>query len=362
MKKKIWIVVASVLLIVTAFFAFRHLSLPNYEAPFQAEDVKSVTITKNWEYRIIENSDEISSLVSKLNKIKIHSDFQVNKDQIPTGNDGYSLHFELVDGRQLDYSASTTTGFRVKFVDESGNVYITGNFRVENIWNPSVEPDCPPIPANFYAIYYQGKVHEGEATFTQVPESARLVGAVTGITYCTDSEFECYRGKTGDNVYVWEENGTTKLGVEIQQDVWPETHAAVIDIVHSEELPGDVIPNAWGVALSADNVTAKGLTIVCHQTGGENAAELHTGTYYVLQKLDNKTWVDAEYLPQEYDVAWTQEALMIEKESTTIWDVNWEWLYGELPAGEYRIGKEITNFRGAGDYDEEMVYAEFIIR
>ena len=108
-------------------------------------------------------------------------------------------------------------------------------------------------------------------------------------------------------------------------------------------------------------VIAKGLSIVCHQSGGENVAQLHTGTYYVLQKLENEDWVDVEYLPQEYDVGWTMEALKIEKESITVWDVNWEWLYGELPAGEYRIGKEITNFRATGDYDKEMCYAEFVI-
>ena len=68
-----------------------------------------------------------------------------------------------------------------------------------------------------------------------------------------------------------------------------------------------------------------------------------------------------EFAPQKYDIAWTMEAWMIPKEDTISWDVNWEWLYGKLPAGEYRIGKEIMNFRGTGDYDVEMVYAEFVI-
>ena len=104
------------------------------------------------------------------------------------------------------------------------------------------------------------------------------------------------------------------------------------------------------------------MTIVCHQTGGENVFELHTGTYYVLQKLENENWVDVESLPQEHPVGWTEEAWIIEKESTTFWKVDWEWLYGELPAGEYRIGKVITNFRATGDYDEEMLYADFVIR
>ena len=120
--------------------------------------------------------------------------------------------------------------------------------------------------------------------------------------------------------------------------------------------------NEWGIALEVENVTASGLTIVCNHSGGENVAELSTGSYYVVQKFEKAGWVDVEYLPQEYDVVWTLEAWIIQQESTTKWDVNWEWLYGKLSAGEYRIGKEIMNFRGTGDYDTEMVYAGFVIK
>lgn len=121
------------------------------------------------------------------------------------------------------------------------------------------------------------------------------------------------------------------------------------------------IPNQWGVVLEVDNVTAKGLTIVCNHSGGEGVAELDTGSFYVIQKYEKAGWVDVEYLSHEYDIAWTSEAWIIQKEGTTQWDVNWEWLYGELSAGKYRIGKEIMNFRDTGNYDTEMVYAEFII-
>ena len=362
MKKKLWIIFASVLLVVTAFFVCHHLSLPNYEVLFNAEDVKSVRLTKDWEYRIIEDHNEIGNLISKLNKIKIVSDFRESPvNQIPLGGDGYSLHIELVDGRQLDYNITSTTGFGMKFVDENANAYRIRNFKIGSIWNPKVEPDCPPIPANFYAIYYQGKVCEGTATVTQVPKDAQLVGTVTGITYIPDHELECSWGKTGDQVFVWEENGTTKLGVEIQQDVWPDPQAFVIDVSYRGEPIGDAALNRWGIKLSADSVTPKGLTIVCFQSGGENVAQLQTGSYYVLQKLENESWVDVEHLPQEHPVGWTMEAWEIQKESTTFWEVGWEWLYGELPAGEYRIGKEIINFRGTGDYDKEICYADFVI-
>lgn len=130
----------------------------------------------------------------------------------------------------------------------------------------------------------------------------------------------------------------------------------------TENKISDAKPNQWGITLKAENVTSKGMTIVCTHSGGENTAELYTGSYYVIQKSGKSGWMDVEYLPQEYELAWTSEAWIINKEDTTQWDVDWEWLYGELSAGKYRIGKEIMNSRGSGDFDTEMVYAEFIIK
>ena len=124
----------------------------------------------------------------------------------------------------------------------------------------------------------------------------------------------------------------------------------------------DPTPNSWGVTLEAENISPEGLTIVCKQSGGEEVSELFTGSYYVLQRSEDSEWADVEFLPQEYDVTWTSEAWIIQKEGTTQWDVNWGWLYGELSAGEYRIGIEIRNIRGTGDFDEEMVYAGFVIQ
>ena len=41
-------------------------------------------------------------------------------------------------------------------------------------------------------------------------------------------------------------------------------------------------PNKWGIVLKADNVTANGLTIVCNHSGGENVANLLTGSYFII--------------------------------------------------------------------------------
>lgn len=117
----------------------------------------------------------------------------------------------------------------------------------------------------------------------------------------------------------------------------------------------------WGITLEATEVTAKGMTLVCHQQGGENIVELNTGSFYSLQRKDKKDWVDVELLSQENEVVWDTLAWLIKLNDDTEWEISWAWLYGELPAGEYRIVKSITNFRGAGDYDEQLHYAEFSI-
>ena len=121
-------------------------------------------------------------------------------------------------------------------------------------------------------------------------------------------------------------------------------------------------PNQWGVLLQVENATSKGVTLVCSHTGGENVSELSTGSFFILQKEDNGTWADVDYASQEGDIAWTMEGWLIPTEGTISWDISWEWLYGELSAGRYRIGKEIMNFRGPGDSDTEMVYTEFTLK
>ena len=121
------------------------------------------------------------------------------------------------------------------------------------------------------------------------------------------------------------------------------------------------VPNKWGITLEAENVSSSGLTLVCRQSGGENVAELSTGSYFAIQKRDGAEWIDVEYAPQAHDIAWTLEAWIIPAENEVSWDVNWAWLYGELNPGEYRIGKDITNFKGPGVTENETVYAAFTI-
>ena len=117
----------------------------------------------------------------------------------------------------------------------------------------------------------------------------------------------------------------------------------------------------WGIQMTVENVTPSGLTLVCNQTGGENIVELNTSSFYNVQVLKDGNYVDVNYILEPNDIAWTSEAYIVALNDTTTWDINWETLYGKLPVGQYRIAKEIINFKGVGQNDEAYIFVDFEI-
>ena len=123
----------------------------------------------------------------------------------------------------------------------------------------------------------------------------------------------------------------------------------------------DETTDTWGVQLTESKVTSTGMTLVSKQSGGEVTGDLQTGSYYLLEKQINEEWVAVETLSSENEIAWDDMAWIIPKDDNVEWELNWEWLYGELDEGNYRIGKEIMDFKNTGDYDTEIYYANFEI-
>ena len=117
----------------------------------------------------------------------------------------------------------------------------------------------------------------------------------------------------------------------------------------------------WGVTLTAENVTPTSLTIKCTQSGGEPTGELHTGSWYILENWTQENgWMEMPYII-DGEIGWEDVAWVVPMNDTCKWEINWEWLYGKLPDGKYRIGKEITDFRATGDYDNTVYFVEFEI-
>jgi len=122
-----------------------------------------------------------------------------------------------------------------------------------------------------------------------------------------------------------------------------------------------VTEETWGISLTAENITPTGATIKCMQSGGEPTGELRTGSWYIVENWTSENgWKEMPYMIQG-NIAWTAEAWMIPADNKVEWEVNWGWLYGELPSGKYRIGKEIMDFRASGDFDEAICFVEFYI-
>ncbi|MBE6899688.1 MAG: hypothetical protein E7479_03360 [Ruminococcaceae bacterium] len=115
-------------------------------------------------------------------------------------------------------------------------------------------------------------------------------------------------------------------------------------------------PDEWGLTLSVSDVTATGLTVIFTQSGGNPTGELMTGSYYRIESADG----ELAYIV-EGEIAWTAEAYMIPKDGSVSMNVNWEWLYGVLEPGTYKIFKGVSDFRGPGDYDDKEYSAEFTV-
>lgn len=115
----------------------------------------------------------------------------------------------------------------------------------------------------------------------------------------------------------------------------------------------------WGLTLSVKDVTPTGLTLVCTQKGGNPTGELTCGTDYHLIVLEDGGWKDVPTVIDEY--AWDSLAYPISKGQDREFEISWEWLYGKLPAGTYRLTKEFMDFRETGDYDTAKYWVEFEI-
>ena len=114
----------------------------------------------------------------------------------------------------------------------------------------------------------------------------------------------------------------------------------------------------------ADNVTMEivdgtltntGATIVITDLSGEDNTY---GEDYRIDRLENGKWYELEDIV-DGNVGWHMIGYKINDDNELRMDVNWEWLYGPLESGKYRIVKSVSNTKRL--YDGRHVAAEFTI-
>ena len=115
----------------------------------------------------------------------------------------------------------------------------------------------------------------------------------------------------------------------------------------------------WGLTLSAKDVSPTGLTLVYGQTKGNPTGQIQWGDAYQLSVFEEGTWKDVPIIVK--NAVWNAIAYGFGGDKDVESTVSWEWLYGKLPTGTYRLEKEVMDFRGTGDYDTAVYWVEFEI-
>lgn len=212
------------------------------------------------------------------------------------------------------------------------------NAEVLEVLDNQIEVRCLDVTTGAITEGTEMSVTTKVSSANEVPEIE--VGDHIRVVFTGVMETDPPRLQTVFSIWKVDENGEVLGGASFPQPIEPEKAD-------------------WGITLSVKDVTPTGMTLVCSQSGGEITGELECGSDYSLLVNSNGVWNAVPYLVDE--VAWTSEAYCIPMNDSIEFELKWERLYGELPAGTYRVVKGFMDFRDGGDYDTETYYTEFEI-
>ena len=113
------------------------------------------------------------------------------------------------------------------------------------------------------------------------------------------------------------------------------------------------------IDLTVENASTSGLKLLVTPFGSLRDEKLIIGVPYFLQKNEGNFW---ESIPPKLEAfGWDSEELEIPANETIEHQINWEWLYGELEQGQYRIGIYLYTELESGAREQNICYAEFEI-
>lgn len=121
----------------------------------------------------------------------------------------------------------------------------------------------------------------------------------------------------------------------------------------------EIVNNLAGVTMIPKEGTASaaGLVVVLENNSG---AQCIYGEHFGLEKKIKGNWYQVPVII-EGNYGFDDIGYDLVSGENREWAVDWDWLYGSLEPGEYRIVKDISDFRGSGDYDTYYLAAEFTI-
>lgn len=120
----------------------------------------------------------------------------------------------------------------------------------------------------------------------------------------------------------------------------------------------ETLNNFDGVTMTVKEGTTSStsLTLVFEN---KSSSQCTYGQYFCLEKKINGKWYQLPSIIDNY--AFNDIAYNLASGEYREWATDWNWLYGSLDTGGYRIVKDIHDFRGTGDFDTYYLVAEFTI-
>lgn len=87
--------------------------------------------------------------------------------------------------------------------------------------------------------------------------------------------------------------------------------------------------------------------------------DIQYGEAFVIEAWDTekKMWLPVSY--KQTDIAFEEVAYIVNEKNSGKWSVDWTDIYGELERGTYRIIKQLTNYKKAGENTSYTLTAEF---
>lgn len=105
-----------------------------------------------------------------------------------------------------------------------------------------------------------------------------------------------------------------------------------------------------------ETVSPTGLTLTFENNSDKQGIY---GDYFLLEKKIDESWYEVPTILSNYgfnDIGYDLPPSDVQELT-----VDWDWLYGKLDSGEYRIVKDISDFRQTGDYTKYYLAAVFTI-
>lgn len=127
---------------------------------------------------------------------------------------------------------------------------------------------------------------------------------------------------------------------------------------NSEAVCGE-IDNNITLSLKDNTLTSKGATFILKNNSKIDTYEY--GNPYYLEIMENDQW---KILEATNKFAFTMEAYGLKPNESKEFKINWEYGYGELKSGTYRLVKNVfrSGDKPIDESEKIYLYAEFIIK